>query len=147
MIATLAAAVCLALAQTSAATAPYRASGPQMDSLLAAAQRSARAWRAHDFGALVGDGGMVTLSLPGAAATAPLRPAQAAELLRAFAEGAQETEVEVTLARAVDQDRAYVEVQRAFRSRGSGVVARQTVYLGLRREGAGFRVAEVRVVP
>lgn len=119
----------------------------QVDSLLAAAQRAAQAWRLHQFGDLVGGGIPVVVSLPGAAATAPLRPPQAAELLRAFAEGAEELTVEVTLARAVDRDRAYVEILREFTPRGSRDPERQTVYLGLRRSGAGFRVSEVRVVP
>jgi hypothetical protein len=147
MITALATVLCLALPGAAPTVGPGRAPAVQMDSLLAAAQRAARAWRNHEFGVLVGDGGLVALSLPRVAATAPLRPAQAAELLRAFAEGAQELEVEVTLARAVDRDLAYVEVQRVFTRRGSRVAATQTIYLGLRREGAGYRVAEVRVVP
>jgi hypothetical protein len=147
MITALATVLCLALPGAAPTVGPGRAPAVQMDSLLAAAQRAARAWRNHEFGVLVGDGGLVALSLPRVAATAPLRPAQAAELLRAFAEGAQELEVEVTLARAVDRDLAYVEVQRVFTPRGSRVAATQTIYLGLRREGAGYRVAEVRVVP
>lgn len=147
MITALATVLCLALPGAAPTVGPGRAPAVQMDSLLAAAQRAARAWRNHEFGVLVGDGGLVALSLPRVAATAPLRPAQAAELLRAFAEGAQELEVEVTLARAVDRDLAYVEVQRVFTPHGSRVAATQTIYLGLRREGAGYRVAEVRVVP
>ncbi len=142
MIAALAVALCLA-----GAPGVARADATQMDSLLAAAQRAARAWRRHEFAALVGEGAPVAVSLPGARATAPLRPSQAAELLRVFAEGSSEGEVEVTLARAVDRDRGYVEIQREFTPRGSQAPARQTIYLSLRRDGAGFRVAEVRVVP
>jgi hypothetical protein len=140
----LAAALALGLAAAPSAAPPT--AGGQMDSLLAAAQRAARAWRTHDFQGMVG-GGPVTLSLPGGASSAPLRGSQAAELLRAFAGEARELEVEVTLARAVDRDRAYVEVLRVFTPPGSQVASRQTVYLGMRREGARFAVAEVRVVP
>lgn len=147
MTALLAVVLCLAGPGPVGGVEALRPPATQMDSLLAAAQRAARAWRGHDFAALVGEGAPVVVSLPGVAATAPLRSAQAAELLRAFAEGTREIEVEVTLARAVDRDRAYVEVQRAFTPRGSRVPTHQTVYLGLRREGAGFRVSEVRVVP
>jgi len=137
----------LGLAAPGARAVPARAEAGQMDSLLAAAQRAARHWRHHDFQGMVSGSGTVTLSLPGANPTAPLRPAQAAELLRAFSEGASEVEVEVVVARAVDRDRGYVEVQRTFTPAGSAVAATQTVYLGLRRRGGGFDVAEVRVVP
>lgn len=87
------------------------------------------------------------LQLPGTNPSAPLRTAQAAVLLRAFVEGTTETEVEVLVARNVDADRAYVEVQRVFTLRGATTRRTQTLYLGLRRLGAGFRVAEVRIVP
>jgi hypothetical protein len=147
VIPALATALCLALPAQDTTRLLRLREVAQMDSLLAAAQRAARAWRAHDFAALVGEGAPVAVSLPGAGATAPLRPAQAAEVLRAYAEGAREIAVEVTLARAVDRDRAYVEVQREFTPRGSQAAARQTIYLSLRREGARFRVAEVRIVP
>lgn len=136
----------LAATLAAAPTEPAAGAPAQMDSLLAAAQRAARAWRSHDFQGMVGRG-TVALSLPGVAASAPLRPTQAAELLRAFAGEARELEVEVTVARAVDRDRAYVEVLRVFTPPGSAIASRQTVYLGLRREGARFEVAEVRVVP
>jgi hypothetical protein len=121
--------------------------GPQMDSLIAAANRGAAAWRAHDFGALVAGAGEIAVQLPEATPSGPLRAAQAAELLRAFVAGARELEVEVTVARSLDADRAYVEMRRVFTVRGAGAPRSQRVYLGLQRNGAGFRVAEVRVVP
>ena len=125
--------------------APARAQG--MDSLIASAQRAARAFRQHDFAAFVGEADQVAVVLPGAVGTAPLPSAQAAQVLRAFAEGAVERSVEVTVARMVDDERAYIEIRREFTARGGGSARAQTLYLGLRRDGHGFRVAEVRIVP
>jgi len=117
------------------------------DSLLAAARRAARAWRLHDFDGLLAGATAVRVLLPGAEPSSALRVAQVAELLRTFTESAEELEVEVQVARAVDADRAYVEIQRVFRVRGTEARRAQTLYLGLRRVGATYRASEVRVVP
>jgi len=117
------------------------------DSLIAAAQRAARAWRAHDFAAVLAPSPEVQVQLPGANPSAPLRAAQAAELLRAFVEDADELEVEVVVARTVAGGRAYVEIQRVFQVRGTASRRSHTVYLGLLAQGGGYRVVEVRVVP
>ncbi len=134
----------LALALAASGLAP---GGAQADSLLAAATRAAQAWRRHDFAQLVAGDGDIQVHLPGADPSAPLRPPQAAELLRAFAEGAHELDVEVRVARNVDQDRAYVEIRRTFTVRGTSAQRVHTVYLGLRRRGNAYRLVEVRVVP
>ena len=68
----------------------------------------------HDFAAMVGTGAAVMVHLPGAEPSSALRPTQAAELLRAFADGTRELEVTVLVARNVDPDRAYVEAQRVY---------------------------------
>lgn len=132
-------AVCLMLL-----AAPLQAQG--MDSLLVQARRLARAWQAHDFGGVVTAGADVAIVLPGGQRSAPLAPAQAAEVLRGFAEGTQEETVEVTVVRTVDADRAYVELDRVFAPRGSASRQRQTIYLELRRGPAGFHVVEIRIV-
>ncbi len=129
------------------ATRPAAAQTAESDSLLAAAQRAARAWRTHDFAALLAGATVVQVLLPGAEPSAPLRVPQVAELLRTFTEGAEELEVVVQVARAVDEHRAYVEIQRVFRVRGTDVRRAQTVYVGLQRTGAAYVAAEVRVVP
>jgi hypothetical protein len=120
---------------------------PQTDSVLAAADRVAQAWRRHDFGAVVAGAGAVALHLPGTDPSAPLRPGQAAALLRAFVEGAEEVEVSVVVARSVDLQRAYVELRRVFTVRGAASRRAQTVYVSLRRSGPAYRVTEIRVVP
>ena len=140
-----AARVTIVLLMTGLWSSPARAQG--MDSLIAAAQRAAGAFLQHDFRAFVGGTDQVAVVLPGRSGTAPLPGAQAAQVLSAFAEGAIEHTVEVAVARMVDADRAYIELRRKFTARGGGNPRIQTLYLGLRRDGSGFRVAEVRIVP
>jgi hypothetical protein len=127
--------------------APWGAVAPQMDSLLAAAQRAARAWRLHDFSGLVAGSPGVMVHLGGTEPSAPLRPAQAVQTLQAFAGGVDEFQVEVIAVRPVDATRAYAEVQRTFAVRGTASRRVQTLYLGLRRVESVFRVVEVRLVP
>jgi hypothetical protein len=123
------------------AAAPLHA----QDSLLVTAQRMARAWQRHDFGTLLAPGSDVTIVLPGGQRSAPLDPAQAAEVLRGFVEGTHEESAEVTVVRTVSDDRAYIEVERVFAPRGTAQLQLQTIYVELRRTGAGFRVAELRI--
>jgi hypothetical protein len=87
------------------------------DSLIASAQRAARAWRGHDFDGLLEGSRAVSLHLPGADPSQALRPGQASALLKAFAGTAREIEVEVEVARNVDSLRAYVEIRRTFVTR------------------------------
>ena len=123
------------------------AAAPQMDSLLAAARRVARAWRLHDFAGLVAGSPGVMVRLGGTEPSAPLHPAQAAQTLQAFARGADELEVEVLAVRPVDASRAYAELQRTFAVRGTASRGVQTLYVGLRRVAGIFRVVDVRLVP
>jgi hypothetical protein len=119
----------------------------QMDSLLAASRRVARAWRLHDFAGLVAGSPGVMVRLGGTEPSAPLSPAQAAQTLQAFAGGADEIEVEVLAVRPVDASRAYAELQRTFAVRGTASRGVQTLYVGLRRVAGVFRVVDVRLVP
>jgi hypothetical protein len=134
-----------AVAAACVALAPLRAQ--DLDSLEATAHRVAAAWRTHDFGALVGGGGTLVLQLAGETPSGPLRPAQAAGLLAAFARGAEEVAVQVRVVRELDSGRGYVEIQRTF-ARGAGTPAQvQMIYVGLVRAGTGYVVSEIRVVP
>ena len=132
----------VALGLSARAHAPHH----QVDSLTSAAQRLAQAWSRHDFATLTRGAGDILLLLPGGAGTASLRAEQAAEVLRGFTEGTAEVAVELVVARDVDQDRAYVEVQRVFTMRGTAGRRTQTIYFGLRRQGFGYRLHEVRIV-
>ena len=117
------------------------------DPLVVAARRAADLWMHHDFTTLVGKGDAVMVHLPGAEPSSALRPTQAAELLRAFAEGAQEIAVEILVARNVDPDRAYVEAQRVYQPLGTDLRRSQALYFGFRKIGNGYRLVEVRALP
>ena len=123
------------------------ARGGQADSLMTAARRAAAQWMAHEFVTLVGSGEAVMVHLPGAEPSSPLRPAQAAELLRSFAQDARELDLVVLVVRNVDPDRAYVEAQRVYEVRGTEVRHTQTMYFGFRRVGSSYRLVEVRALP
>jgi hypothetical protein len=116
------------------------------DSLIACAQRTARAWRAHDYAGLLEGSRAVSVHLPGADPSAPLRPSQATELLRTFVGAAREIQVEVEVARDVDSARAYVEIRRTFVTRLGAEPRAETLYVGMRRAGRGYAVSEIRVV-
>ena len=119
----------------------------QGDSLLVSAQRAAAQWTRHDFDGLVGSGEAVMVHLPGAEPSSALRSTQAAALLKSFAEGDRELEVTIVVARKVDPDRAYVEVQRVYQVAGTDVRRSQALYFGFRRSGASYRLVEVRALP
>ena len=119
----------------------------QADSLMAAARRATAQWMAHEFTGLVGGGEAVMVHLPGAEPSSPLRPAHAAELLRAFAEGTRELDLVVQVVRDVGPDRAYVEAQRVFQVGGTDVRHSQTLYFGFRRVGTSYHLVEIRALP
>jgi hypothetical protein len=121
--------------------------GAQADSPMTAARRAAAQWMAHDFTGLVGGGEAVMVHLPGAEPSSPLRPVQAAELLRSFTRDARELDLVVLVVRNVDPDRAYVEAQRVYEVRGTEVRHTQTLYFGFRRVGSSYRLVEIRALP
>jgi hypothetical protein len=123
------------------------AAGRQSDSLMVMARQATSQWMAHDFASLVGGGEAVMVHLPGAEPSSPMRPAQAAELLRAFAAGTRETDLIVQVVRRVEPDRAYVEAQRIYQVRDTGVRHSQTLYFGFRLVGKSYRLVEIRALP
>ncbi len=115
--------------------------------LMAAARRAAEQWLRHDFTGLVGTGEAVMVHLPGAEPSAPLRPAQAATLLRDYASGTREVDVTILVARQVEPDRAYVEAQRVFQGEDTDVRHSETLYFGFRLIRGQFHLVEVRALP
>lgn len=112
------------------------------DPLIQAAERMAAAWQQRRFTDILAPGTDVIIVLPASGRSAPLAPAQAAEVLRAFTEGARNEEVRVSLVRTIGEGRAYVELDRQFSPRGTPDRSRHTIYLELRNN----RVVEIRVV-
>ncbi len=126
---------------------PAGQGGAQDSALMAAARRATEAWMRHDFTAFVGTGEAVMVNLPGAEPSAPLRPAQAAALLRDYTAGKREVDVTILVARRVEPDRAYVEAQRVFESEGMGVRHSETLYFGFRLVQGRYHLVEVRALP
>lgn len=135
-----------ALVLVLSACPPIRLSAQTTDSLIAAAQRAARTWRAHDFDGLLEGSRAVSLHLPGADPSSPLAPSRVAELLRAFVGASREVRVEVEVARDVDSLRAYAEIRRTFVARLGAEPRAETLYVGMRRSGQGYEVSEIRVI-
>jgi len=107
----------------------------------------AAAWQRHDFAALVAGSPGVMIRLGGPEPSAPVGRAQAAQTLESFAGGAVEISLQVLSVREVDGARAFTEVARTYAVRGTGARRVQTLYFGWRREGGGYRLVEVRLVP
>ncbi len=126
---------------------PAPPAGQHADSLMVAAQRAVTLWRRHDFTGLVSSGEAIMVHLPGAEPSSALRPSQAAELLRTFADGTQELDLSLLVARNVDPDRAYVEVQRVYRMRGTTDEHTETLYFGFQRVRESYHLVEVRALP
>jgi hypothetical protein len=123
-----------------------RAQQPGLKGLSAAAEHAREAWYEHDAADLVAGSPQLLVQLPRADPTAALPPPQAAALLTDFLASAQEVETVVRAAREVEPGRGYVELQRRYRVAGTQEVRTQSLLLGYRLGGAGWRLVELRVV-
>jgi hypothetical protein len=110
-------------------------------------ERARASWIAHEARALVEQSDTVRLWIPGLAASAAVRPGQAARLLADFLAEAEETEFALREIRHVGDDHAYAEFGRRFTVRGTADVREETVFLGFRRVDGVWRLREVRVTP
>ena len=97
-----------------------------------AAEQAARAWRAHDFSALVG-GGRVELRMPGVSAAGPIPAEQAVVLLQEYVRGDTEESVEVASVSEVGDLSGYAELRRRYRPRGAQEPVEEVVLIGLVR--------------
>ncbi len=119
-----------------------------LEELSTRAAAAATAWRAHEFGTLVG-GARVEIRLPGVSASGPVPAEQAGALLRGHVRGATEVSVEVTSAVAVSEVSAFAELRRRFRTGRVGEEGEETILLGFIRGGPGgegWRLEVVQVV-
>jgi hypothetical protein len=118
----------------------------QGSGLTEAAEDARAAWFQHDARGLVADAPRLLVQLPGADPSIALGPAQAAALLADFMVQGQEVETVVRAAKEVEPGRGYVELQRRYRIAGTQDVRVQSLLLGYRLLGTGWRLVELRVV-
>ena len=100
-----------------------------------AADQAARAWRGHNFSALVG-GGRVELRMPGVSAAGPIPAEQAVVLLQEYVRGDTEESVEVASVSEVGELSGYAELRRRYRPRGAQEPVEEVVLIGLVRSRA-----------
>ncbi len=112
-----------------------------------AAQRARQAWLAHDPVALLQGSPGVIVQIPGADPSAAMGRNQAAELLARYLRTSVERGVDIAVAREVGDGRGYVELVRRYTIAGTAEERRETVFVGLRRQGDRWAVVELRAGP
>lgn len=128
--------------------APARAQGEPLEAFVA---RVARLWEAEDaaaVAALAPSGGRMLLEVGGEAA-GPVPERNAAAALRALftdRDGVSIRATRVTLSGG-NPPQGFGELTWVSRSRGVTVPRTSTVYVGVVREGGGWRIRELRVLP
>lgn len=133
-----------------AATAPPAAAqrAPDARDALAIAGESARsAWADREFARLFAGGTHVQLRLPGADPSAGVGQSQAVNLLQAYVRGTTDLAVDLVSAREVGTGRAFVDLRRRYRLDGTQEERVESVLLGYRRVGGGWRLVDLRVLP
>ena len=121
--------------------------GLAQGSLAEAAERLRQAWLAHDVQAVVGQSPSVVLQIPGADPSAPVAKAQAIELLRRHLRAGAERGLRVSAVREVEPGRGYAELERRYVVAGTSDERRETLFLGFRKPGQEWMLAELRSAP
>jgi len=121
--------------------------GLAQGSLAEAAERVRQGWLAHNVQAVVGQSASVVLQIPGADPSAPVDRAQAMELLRRHLRAGVERALRVSAVREVEPGRGYAELDRRYVVAGTSDERRETIFLGFRKPGAGWVLAELRSAP
>src|SRR2546426_923161 len=101
----------------------------------------------HDVQAVVGQSPSVVLQIPGADPSAPVDRAQAIELLRRHLRAGAERGLRVSAVREVEPGRGYAELDRRYVVAGTSDERRETIFLGFRKPGPEWRLAELRSAP
>ena len=117
------------------------------ETLSQAAERAKHAWLAHDAQALVGSSSSLVLQIPGAEPSSPLGRAQAIELLLRYLRPTEERSLDLTAVREVEPGRGFVELTRRYVVTGTSEQRHETLFLGFKREGSEWRLAELRNAP
>ena len=121
--------------------------GLAQGSLAEAAERVRQAWLAHDVQAVVGQSDSVVLQIPGADPSAAVDRAQALELLRRHLRAGVERALSVSAVREVEPGHGYAELERRYVVAGTSDERRETIFLGFRRPGQEWMLAELRSAP
>ncbi len=121
--------------------------GLAQGSLAEAAERVRQAWLAHNVQAVVGQSASVVLQIPGADPSAAVDRAQAIELLRRHVRAAVERALSVSAVREVEPGRGYAELDRRYVVAGTSDERRETIFLGFRKPGQEWLLAELRSAP
>lgn len=112
-----------------------------------AAQGARYAWLMHDARMLASSSDSLILLRLSGAAEATVRSGQAARLLAEFLENSVERGFDLQAVRETGDQRGYAEAARRYVVRGTADIVNQTIYLGFRRAGGRWRLAEIRVTP
>src|SRR5207244_1311398 len=96
---------------------------------------------------VVGQGCRVVLQSPGADPAAPVDRAQAIELLRRHLRAGAERGLRVSAVREVEPGRGYAELDRRYVVAGTSDERRETIFLGFRKPGQEWMLAELRSAP
>jgi len=118
----------------------------QAATLEAAAQAARQSWYVHDVSGLLAGSSAIILQIPGADPSSPLGRPQAAELLRRYLGGARERSVTVVSVREVEPGIGFVELDRRYVVSGTADARRESLFLGFRRIGERWVLAELRSV-
>ena len=112
-----------------------------------AARQAREAWLMHSAEAVMGQGSRVVLQFPGADPSAAVSRPQAVALLDRYLRPSVERSLEIVTIREVEQGRGFVELDRRYVIGGTQDERRETLFLGFRRQGGRWILAELRSAP
>ncbi len=121
--------------------------GLAQGSLADAGERVRQGWLTHNVQAVVGQSASVVLQIPGADPSAAVDRAQAMELLRRHLRAGVERALSVSAVREVEPGRGYAELDRRYVVAGTSDERRETIFLGFRKLGREWLLAELRSAP
>jgi hypothetical protein len=115
------------------------------DTQAEAAEQARAAWLEHDVDRLLAGPDPITLSLPGAEATRPLSPGQAASLLREFFRNTEELGFSYGRDGTITGEQGYIEASREFVIIGTTESLTQKVLIGFRSVRRVWHIYEIRI--
>jgi hypothetical protein len=104
------------------------------------------AWAGHDAAGVITGADSILLNLPGAKPAAAVARKQAIALIQGYFTGTSEERLALQAVRSTTRDRGFAELSRRFRPVEGSTSRVETILLGFRRDGARWRLDELRVV-